>query len=408
MIEFSDKQNTARRNMINKLWQRKKVLIGIVSFWVCAAVQVHAQAQLQPQRPAAASSSTTSSRPYVPNGTIGDAVISSDPDTKQITVIADDETAQYIKQVIHGLDRPKPQVLIKVVFLEVEYDNASDIGVDSTIAGKLKGSTTGVASNIFGILSSGAAPIPPGAGLYTILGNDFSATLRLIATAGKTEILSRPSILARNNQQATINLGQQVPLITATRFDSLGNQINSISYQNVGISLQVTPFITPEGFVEMIVSPSTSELADKSQWVPISSGTGGTISAPVINSRSADTVVVVPDGQTVIIGGLMENQKVSSESKIPILGDIPLIGNAFKRQTKAYTKTELIIFLTPHVVAQPLQLAGLTAREQANAQLAPKAFTEQELNRFLDNLPVKGRATNSVNRSGSKPMKSAQ
>jgi len=393
--------------MLNKLWQPKKVLVGIVGFWVCAAVRVYAQAPLPQQRPAAASSSAASSRPYVPNGTIGDAVISSDPDTKQITVIADDETAQYIKQVIHGLDRPKPQVLIKVVFLEVEYDNSSDIGIEGNITGKMRGPTTGIASNIFGLLSSGPNPVPPGAGLYTILGNDFSATLRLIASAGKTEILSRPSILARNNQQATITLGQQVPLITATRFDSLGNQINSVSYQNVGIILQVTPFITPEGFVEMIVSPQTSELADKSQWVPISSGTGGTISAPVINTRSADTVVVVPDGQTVIIGGLMENQKVSSDSKIPILGDIPLIGNAFKRSTKTYSKTELIIFLTPHVVAQPTQLAGLSAKEQANAQLAPKAFTEQELNRFLDNLPVKGR-TNSMNRAGSQSFKSAQ
>ncbi len=125
--------------MINKVWQPKKVLVGIVSFWMCAVLQVRAQGQQQLQpRPAAASSSTAGSRPYVPNGTIGDAVISSDPDTKQITVIADEETAGYIKQVISGLDRPKPQVLIKVVFLEVEYDNASDIGVEGNITGKLR------------------------------------------------------------------------------------------------------------------------------------------------------------------------------------------------------------------------------------------------------------------------------
>jgi general secretion pathway protein D len=249
--------------------------------------------------------------------------------------------------------------------------------------------------------------VPPGAGLYTILGNDFSATLRLIASAGKTEILSRPSILARNNQQATITLGQSVPLISATRFDNLGNQINSVTYQNVGIILQVTPFITSEGYVEMIVSPQTSELADSSQWIPISSGPSGTVSAPVINTRSADTVVVVPDGQPCIIGGLMENQKISTQSKIPILGDIPLIGNAFKRQTKSYSKTELIIFLTPHVVTQPSQLVGLSATEKANALFTPKAFTEQELDRFLDTVPVKGQ-TNSMNRAGSQPAKSAQ
>src|ERR1019366_8586729 len=288
---------------------------------------------------------------------------SSDPDTKQITVIADDETAQYIKQVIHGLDRPKPQVLIKVVFLEVTYNNASDIGIEGNITGKLRGPMTGPASNIFGLLSSGAAPVPPGAGLYTILGKDFSATLRLIAQAGKPEILSR---------------------------------------QSVGVILQVTPFITPEGLVEMIVSPQISELADRSQWVPISSGPSGSISAPGIKSRPAHTVVGVAHAQTVIIGGLMETDKTSTDSKIPILGDIPFIGNAFKRQTKSYTKSELIIFLTPHIVTQPSQLLALSASDKANSQLLPKAFSEQELDRFLDTLPVKR------TKAGSQPTKSAK
>ena len=108
-------------------------------------------------------------------------------------------------------------------------------------------------------------------------------------------------------------------------------------------------------------------------------------------------MVVVPDAQTVIIGGLMQTDKTSSESKIPILGDIPVIGNAFKRQTKNYTKSELIIFLTPHIVTQPSQLAALSAKDKANSQLMPKAFTEQELDRFLDTVPVKS------NKAGSQP-----
>ena len=135
---------------------------------------------------------------------------------------------------------------------------------------------------------------------FSSLAGDLNVTLSALAKAGKTEILSRPSILARNNQPATISLGQQVPLITNTRFDNFGNQINSVSYQNVGIILSVTPFITSDGMVEMVVAPQTSELADRSQWVPISSGgtnNSGSFSAPVINSRSADTVVVVPDGR---------------------------------------------------------------------------------------------------------------
>ena len=110
-------------------------------------------------------------------------------------------------------------------------------------------------------------------------------TLHAIATAGKTKVLSRPSVIARNNQPATITVGQSVPLITNVRFDNFGNAINSVNYQSVGIILRVTPFITTEGLVEMILSPETSELVqDRSQWVPISSGPGGTVSAPLINS----------------------------------------------------------------------------------------------------------------------------
>lgn len=384
--------------MTTKCSQWMKILTGVLGFCLCAVLEAHAQ---QGQR--TGGSANITSRPYVPNGTIGDAVVSADADTKQITVIADEETARYVRQVIKGLDRPKPQVLIKVVFLEASYNNTSDIGVEGSITRKLSGSMTGMASNVFGAGFIGA--VPPGAGLFTVLGNDFQATLRLIAQAGKTEVLSRPSILTRNNQQATISLGQQVPLITGTRIDTQNNQINTFVYQSVGINLQVTPFITPDGMVEMILTPEISELADKSQWIPTSSGPAGTVLSPVINSRKADTVVVVPDGQTVVIGGLMENDKVSSESKIPILGDIPLIGSLFKRQIKNYTKTELIIFLTPHIVSAPEQLVALSAGERANSKTVPKAFTEEELDRFLDTVPVKGAKNNTANSQSSKGQK---
>jgi general secretion pathway protein D len=242
-------------------------------------------------------------------------------------------------------------------------------------------------ANIFGQAVQNFAPVPPGAGLYQIFGQDFQATLRAIAEAGKLEVLSRPSILARNNQQATITVGQQVPLITNVRFDTFGNQLNAVTYQDVGIILTVTPFITSDGMVEMIVSPQISALSE--QTVPLSTG----VSAPVIDLRSADTVVVTPNGQTVIIGGLMQNRKTQTESKIPILGDIPLLGAAFKRKLKENVKTELIIFLTPYIVNEPSQLASLTATESGASEMAPKAFTEQELNQFLEGVPIKGRDT---------------
>jgi general secretion pathway protein D len=368
------------------------------------------------------SSGTSGTRDYIPNGQIGEAIVTSDPETRRLIVITDEETAPYVNQVITNLDRPKPQVLIKVVFLEVTYTHSSDIGVEGAYRKGFGNSTTGNFSQVFGLsgLSSAVgtngqlsgvnqfgtpvsaySPIPPGAGLYQVLGSDFQATLRAIATAGKTEILSRPSILTRNGQQASISLGQEVPLVTNTRFDTLGNQINTVSYTSVGIILKVTPFINSDGLVEMIVTPESSGLADRSQWVPIS---GGAL-APVINSRIADTVVVVPDGQTVVIGGLMQNSKSKTENKVPYLSAIPLLGNLFKHTIKDNSKTELIIFLTPHIVAEPQQLAALTAAENSKIQVAPKEFSEKELNLYLDNLPNKIGSTNSVDNMPDKKKK---
>lgn len=329
---------------------------------------------------------------------LGGADISFDPETRNMIVVTDDKTLEEIKKVISGLDRPSPQVLIKVIFLEATYRKDSDIG----FAGGYNhnpnpGGNSGVAAQGFGTapikdLASVAALAAPGAGIYSILGNDFQATLRAIATAGKTEVLSRPSILARNNQAATISLGQQVPLISGTRFDTFGNQINTITYQSVGVNLSVTPFISSDGNVEMVVTPEISSLADRSQWVAISGGTNA-VAAPVINSRVATTTVVVPDGQTVVIGGLMENTQTESESKVPGLGDIPLLGNLFKRKVKENVKRELMIFLTPTIVKAPAQLADMTTDEKLNKKIAPKAFPQEDLDRFLDSLPVKGAPT---------------
>ena len=158
---------------------------------------------------------------------IGGATITYDQETRKLIVVADEETASYISQVVTNLDRPAPQVLIKVVFLEVTYRKGIDLGIEGSYQKNMGNSTTGGVSQIFGMNPQGVVPTAPGAGIYQILGTDFQATLRAIAEAGKSEILSRPSVLARNNQQATITVGQQVPLITNVRYDNFGNQINA-------------------------------------------------------------------------------------------------------------------------------------------------------------------------------------
>ena len=344
-------------------------------------------------------------RDYQNNTEIGQATISSDPEARKIIIVTDDETNLQIKEIISNLDRPKPQVLIKVVFVEIQHNKASDIGLEGGFGRNLGGGNTGSVVNAFGLsglntaatgavqnafgqgVQSFAAANPitaPGAGLYQILGRDFQVTLRAIAQAGNAEVVSRPSILARNNQPATITVGKSVPLITNVRFDSLGNQISSIAYTDVGVILKVTPFITKDGLVEMIIAPELSSVSQTDQQT-IANG----VTAPAIDKRSADTVVVTPDGQTVVVGGLMGRSRAQNDTKIPILGDIPWLGNLFKRKTKSDVKTELIIFLTPHIIQAPTQLAAVSAAEVDKMPLTPKQFSADELNKFLEGLPVR-------------------
>jgi general secretion pathway protein D len=356
-------------------------------------------------------SSGSSATEFNPNGEVGNATISVDPDTRNVTVVADEETTKRIAEVVASLDRPQPQVLIKVVFLELTHNSSLDLGVEmgwTKFATNVQGNVqTQILANAFGLGTMGQPAnsntlssfnvfnqpvqsfqaISPftsaGAGLYQILGTDFQATLRAIAAAGKAEMLSRPSVLARNNQPASILVGQNVPLITSVRYDTFGNAINSVSYSSVGIILKVTPFISSGNLVQMMVSPQISSV-DPTMTVPISAG----VSAPVIDIRSADTVVVTPDGQTVVIGGLMENAKSVTETKVPLLGDIPLIGFLFRRKVESGAKKELLIFLTPHVIEAPADLAKMTEMERKRS-LTPKSYSEAELDRFLDKMPVK-------------------
>ena len=192
-------------------------------------------------------------------------------------------------------------------------------------------------------------------------------------------MLSRPSILARNNQEAVILVGQSVPLPSGNVISDTGANSTSVQYTDVGIILRVTPFITTNKNIEMIVSPEISSLSATS--VQISQN----FSAPVINKTSAETVVVTPDQTTVVIGGLMQKQESTTVNKVPLLGDIPLLGNAFKRTVKTSEKTELVIFLTPYIVEGTDKLEDLSVDDVNRTDLPAQAFTPKDVEQYLDN-----------------------
>ncbi len=351
--------------------------------------------------------SSASSSLYNNNGVVGNAVISVDPQTHNIIVISDAETSLQISNVLSNLDIPKPQVLINVVFVEVQLNNSSDIGVEGGWAKNNVGN--GIATgggSVFGLsglnsvvtnanslgqpissaLTPGAGGVGSG-GLYQIAGQDFQATLRAIAKAGKAQVLSKPSIIARDGQLAKIVVGQQVPLPSGVSYSTSGANtipIVNVTYTDVGIILNVTPFIGANGQVEMIVQPQISSVSPNERQALSSE-----VSAPYINVRSADTVVVTPHSKTVVIGGLISDTKSDAESKVPILGNIPLLGNLFKSKQKSHSKTELLIFLTPYIVEAPTQLAMLSSGIVNRSQLITNSVSEKELDRFLERVPVK-------------------
>ncbi|MDB5289423.1 MAG: gspD 1 [Phycisphaerales bacterium] len=294
----------------------------------------------------------------------GQVYVVADPDTNSLLVTTATRYQSQVRAIITELDRPVPQVLIKVLVAEVSHDDSADWGLDFSVLNRRNSGNGQSGSTVLGNAAAGAAN---GGLVVSMLETNVNATLHALATAGKLDVLSRPYILASDNQLASITVGQEVPFITDTRLTDTGQTINTIQYQDVGIILNVTPHINPEGLVILDVAPEISQLADTT--VTITTG----VAAPVINKRSAQSRVGIINGQTIVIGGLMEDRKTTTVNKVPILGDIPWIGELFRRTQAAKSKTELLIFLTPHVAQQPETLKPMSDDEMRGTKLTPHA-----------------------------------
>jgi general secretion pathway protein D len=294
------------------------------------------------------------------NSMAGQVLVVADPDTNSLLVTTASRYESQVRQVITELDRSVRQVLIKVLVAEVTHDNSADFGTDFSILNTRPNGNGQGFTQAFG---------QPGTGLtVNFLENNLNVTLHALAQQNKLDVLSRPYILASDNQEASILVGQQVPIVTNNTTTALGQIVSSYQYQSVGIILDVTPHINPDGLVTLDVAPEISQLT--SQTVSIGPG----VNAPVIADRSAESRVGIRDGNTIVIGGLMQDQKTLTVNKIPIIGDIPLIGIAFSRTQVDKTKTELLIFLTPHVAQQPEELSPMSKDELKGTQLTPNAI----------------------------------
>jgi general secretion pathway protein D len=289
----------------------------------------------------------------------GQALFVAEPDTNSLIVTTAVKYKREVEAIIRELDRPAAQVLIKVLVAEVTHDNSADFGTDFSILNTRPNGNGQGFTQAFG---------QPGTGLtVTFLENNLNVTLHALAQQNKLDVLSRPYILASDNQEANILVGQDVPIVTNNFISSLGNSVSNYDYRKIGIILDVTPHINPEGQVILDVAPEISQLTGET----VNIGPGS--NPPIIADRSANSRVAIRDGQTIVIGGLMQDEKTLTVSKVPLIGDIPLIGWAFSRTQISKTKTELLIFLTPHVALMPEELKPMSQDELGGTRLTPNA-----------------------------------
>ncbi|WP_197529024.1 secretin N-terminal domain-containing protein [Aeoliella mucimassa] len=186
--------------------------------------------------------------------------------------------------------------------------------------------------------------------VFSASSNSVSTLLRALQENRRLEVLSRPQVSALDNQVATVSIGQSVPRIVGTSISEYGQQ-NSVSYEDVGIIMQVTPRVSPDGMVVMNIEATKSDVGSESEGIPIFAGTDGTvIRAPKIDQITATTTVAAASGQTVVLSGLLSKETLDVHRRVPILSEIPLLGDLFRYDGVTEQRSELLIIMTPRVI----------------------------------------------------------
>jgi general secretion pathway protein D len=314
----------------------------------------------------------------------GQVRVVADPTSNSVMVLSPERNFERIRRLLEQLDQPVKQVLVRVLVAEVTLEKGIDLGIQlqgGTPAVAATATTPGVpatASNIFSNFNLFDSTL--GVNGFLIETTDFRAAIRALATDSNFDVLSRPYILTTDNREATVNVSQEVPIITGTRIDQNNNVSSTFERRDVGIILTVTPQINSEGLVVLDVSQELSALSD--QAVPVAAD----VTTPIINKRTMTTRVLVEHGQTAVVGGLVKDQVSTVVRKVPFLGDIPLLGWFFKRNTSTKVQTELLVFLTPQVVRNPGELSDLSRQLRGEMQRLDAAVEKGLLLRHLDQL----------------------
>lgn len=270
------------------------------------------------------------------------SIIISGPPTMQKNMIA----------VINQLDRRRAQVLVEAVIAEVSTDLSNQLGATLLANGANDGSGPvgysnfggiGTLAGIIGAVQTSTIPSVPNGLLLAGGNNSFGAIVEALKGDAATNILSTPTLVTMDNEEAEITVGQEVPFITGRSTNAANDTTNpftTIERKDVGLKFKITPQINRGETVNLKIEQETSNVASSSSGA----------SDLITNKRRITTNVMVEDGQILVLGGLIEDNYRDSESKVPLLGDIPVIGGAFRNNTTNKTKNNLMVFIHPIIM----------------------------------------------------------
>ena len=297
-----------------------------------------------------------------PSARLAQEIIAVASEEKNRVILSYDPRRESdVLNLLRDLDQPPAQVMIQVLILEVTMDNSFELGVEfafQDLQYTKAGPTDTTTFDFVGGTDIGAAGSGLGGFTFTISGADFNFLIRALQNEGDLQVLSRPQILAMDNLEARIEITNDVPYVTGTSTSIAGQIQTSVARQDVGIILEVTPHINLDGYVRMHVRQEVSDLTGST----IDVGQG--VTAPIFFRREAETDVTVKDAETAVLGGLITTRDETREQKIPVLGDIPVLGLLFRNENLTSSRTELLVILTPRVVRTVDDLRELSAQER--------------------------------------------
>jgi type II secretion system protein D len=269
-----------------------------------------------------------------------EVTVVGDENSNKLLIATSPRFIDKVLKIVDELDATPPQVTIQVLLAEVTLDSEDSWGMDLRV-GPFGGDLYRASYSGGG---SGGIVNTLGGGNLAVSSADFSLLVRALEVQGKLQVLSRPEVMVNNNKTASIQVGDNIAVATGSERTPQGSTRADVRREDVGIILEVTPRISNDGFVQMDIAPKISSLTARTTQV------SEDFSAPVINQRTLKTTVNVKDGQSVVIGGLIQSSEEDRRTKVPGLGDIPIIGPAFRTTKKSNVKTELLVILTPRVV----------------------------------------------------------